>query len=424
MSTRAIGIRIWNKDVGAVAADPSLDAYVFEYDPAWRRRGIELSPFLMPVVGAQSRFVFPGIASSFQRLPGLLADSLPDKFGNALIDAWMAKRGIDGSSVTPLDRLSYMAKRGLGALEFHPAMGSATESQKPLEMMELVEEARRVVRGDPGGEAQAKAALANIIRVGTSAGGARAKAVIAWNPKTDEIRSGQFDVPEGFEHWLLKFDGMGEDLALGTSGDYGRIEFAYHLMATRAGIQMAPCRLLHEGGRAHFMTKRFDRDGNGKRHTQSLCAMLHLDYNQRATHAYEQYFLAITRLELGDGSLQQAFRRMALNVMARNCDDHTKNFGFLMRQDGGWELAPAYDFTHAHNPKSHWTAQHLMSVNGIFDGITRRDLLAVSDRFQVPGAKAILAEARAAAEQWPAFAAEANVPHGRMTEIAKDFRLL
>jgi serine/threonine-protein kinase HipA len=424
MSTRAVGVRIWDRDVGAVAADPTLDAYVFEYDPAWKRGGIELSPFMMPVGGTQSRFVFPGIASSFQRLPGLLADSLPDKFGNALIDAWMAKRGIDGNSVTPLDRLAYMAKRGLGALEFHPAMGSATESQKPLEMMELVEEARRVVRGDIGAEAHAQAALANIIRVGTSAGGARAKAVIAWNPKTDEIRSGQFDVPDGFEHWLLKFDGMGEDIALGTSGDYGRIEYAYHLMATRAGIEMAPCRLLHEGGRAHFMTRRFDRDGNAKRHIQSFCALLHLDYNKRATHAYEQYFLAITRLGLGDDALRQAFRRMALNVMARNCDDHTKNFGFRLSEVGKWELAPAYDFTHAHNPRSRWTAQHLMSVNGAFDAIARRDLLAVSDRFQVPSAKAILADVRASAEDWPKFAAEADVPHGRMNEIAKDFRLL
>jgi serine/threonine-protein kinase HipA len=424
VSTKAVGVRIWGQEVGAVAADGVLDAYVFEYDPAWRRRNIELAPFLMPVTGQQTRFVFPGLASSFQRLPGLLADALPDKFGNALIDAWMAMRGVDRDSVTPLDRLAYMAKRGLGALEFHPAMGSATESQKPLEMMELVEEARRVVRGDLAGDAHAQAALASIIRVGTSAGGARAKAVIAWNPKTDEIRSGQFDVPKGFEHWLLKFDGVGEDLALGTTGDYGRIEFAYHLMAAGAGVTMAPCRLLREGGRAHFMTRRFDREGDVKHHIQSLCAMRHLDYNMRATHAYEQYFQAIRQLELGDDALREAFRRMALNVMARNCDDHTKNFGFLLKEGGPWELAPAYDFTHAHNPRSQWTAQHLMSVNGNFDQIGRADLLAVADRFQVPGAKGILAEVRSATSDWPRYAAEADVPHGRIAEIAKDFRLL
>jgi serine/threonine-protein kinase HipA len=422
LSTKAIGVRVWGKEVGAVAADPSLDAYVFEYEPAWRRRNIELSPFLMPVAGSQARFAFPLIAPSFHRMPGLLADALPDRFGNALIDAWMAKRGIDRDSITPLDRLAYMGRRALGALEFHPAMGSSTESQQPLAMMELVEEARRVVSGDLAGDAHAAAALTNIIRVGTSAGGARAKAVIAWNPKTEEIRSGQFNVPEGFEHWLLKFDGVGEDMALGTSGDYGRIEFAYYLMATRAGVMMEPCRLLRENGRAHFMTRRFDRDGDRKHHIQSLCALKHLDFNMRATHGYEQYFMTIQRLGLGDDALRQAFLRMALNVMARNCDDHTKNFGFRLREGGKWELTPAYDFTHAHNPRSEWTAQHLMGVNGRFDEISRLDLLAVADRFQVPSAKALLREVRAAVDDWPRFAAEAEVPRPRMAEIAKDLR--
>ncbi len=421
MSTRAIGVRIWGKEVGAVAADPVLGAYVFEYEPAWRRLGIELSPFLLPVAGPQARFAFPLIASSFQRLPGLLADALPDKFGNALIDAWMAKRGIERNSITALDRLAYMGRRGLGALEFYPATGSATESQKPLEMMELVEEARRVMRGDLAGDAHAVAALANIIRVGTSAGGARAKAVIAWNPKTEEIRSGQFDVPEGFEHWLLKFDGVGEDQALGTSGDYGRIEYAYHLMALRAGLTMEPCRLLRENGRAHFMTRRFDRDGDRKHHIQSLCALQHLDYNQRATHGYEQYFMAIRNLGLGDDSLQQAFRRMAFNVMARNCDDHTKNFGFRLKEGGKWELTPAYDVTHAHNPRSEWTAQHLMGVNGKFDQISRPDLLTIADRFQVPSAKVVLKEVRAALDDWPKFAAAAELKEERVAEIAGDF---
>jgi serine/threonine-protein kinase HipA len=424
MSTNAVGVRIWGRDVGAVAADPALGAYVFEYEPAWRRRRIELSPFLMPVTGTQTRFVFPLIASSFQRLPGLLADALPDKFGNALIDAWMATHGINRDSITALDRLAYMGKRGLGALEFRPAMGSATESQKPLEMKALVEEVRKVVLGDFAGDSHAQAALVNIIRVGTSAGGARAKAVVAWNPKTEEIRSGQFDVPDGFEHWLLKFDGIGEDLALGTSGDYGRIEYAYHLMATRAGIAMAPCRLMRENGRAHFMTQRFDRDGNRKHHIQSLCALEHLDYNQRATHAYEQYFLVIRKLGLGDGALQQAFSRMAFNAMARNCDDHTKNFGFRLKEGGEWELTPAYDVTHAHNPRSEWTAQHLMSVNGRFDEISRADLLAVADRFLVPDAKGLLGQVRAAVGDWPRCAAEAELPRTRTEAIAGDFRLV
>jgi serine/threonine-protein kinase HipA len=422
MSTTAIGIRIWGSEVGAVAADPTLDAYVFEYEPAWRRRGVELSPFLMPVTGTQTSFVFPSIAPSFQRLPGLLADALPDNFGNALIDAWMAQRGISKDSVTALDRLAYMGKRGLGALEFYPTMGSATESQKPLEMKSLIEGARKVLTGDFAGDTHAQAALASIIRVGISAGGARAKAVIAWNPRTEEIRSGQFAVSEGFEHWLLKFDGIGEDLALGTTGDYGRIEYAYHLMATRAGITMEPCRLMSENGRAHFMTRRFDRDGNRKHHIQSLCALQHLDYNQRATHAYEQYFLLTQKFGLGDDALQQAFRRMAFNVMARNCDDHTKNFSFRLKDGGNWELAPAYDVTHAHSPDSIWTAQHLMSVNGKFDDISRSDLLSVSDRFLIPSAKVILNEVLSAVSEWPKYAREAGVSPARLDAIQKDCR--
>ncbi len=423
MSTPVIEVRIWDQLVGAVAPDPALGYYVFEYDPAWRRRGIELSPLLLPTRGTTSAFVFPGIAESFKHLPGLLADALPDDFGNALIDAWMAGHGVTKQAITALDRLAYMGKRGLGALEFRPARGSSTESQRPLEMQHLVEAARQVLHGDLRGDAHAQAALANIIRVGTSAGGARAKAVLAWNPRTEEIRSGQFEVADGFEHWLLKFDGMGRDSELGTAADYGRIEYAYHLLATRgAGIDMSPCRLLEENGRAHFMTKRFDRDGNRKHHVQSLCALQHLDYKLRATHAYEQFFLVMTELGLGERALDQAFRRMAFNVMARNCDDHTKNFAFRLRQGAGWELTPAYDVTHAYNPKGEWTYQHLMSVNGRFDGIARSDLLAVAARFGVPGAKGLLDEVRAALERWPACAREAGVPEDKARLIAGDFR--
>jgi serine/threonine-protein kinase HipA len=418
MSTRVIEVKIWNQTVGAVAADPTLGSYVFEYTSDWRKQGIELSPMLLPTTAAQSSFVFPNLPESFHRLPGLIADALPDDFGNALIDAWMAKRGVTKAAITALDRLAYMGRRGMGALEFHPAKGSVSESQKPLEMQSLVEAARNVVHGNLAGDTHAQAALSNIIRVGTSAGGARAKAVLAWNPRTQEIRSGQFEVAPGFEHWLLKFDGVGKDLELGTTADYGRIEYAYHLMASRgAGIEMSPCRLLEENGRAHFMTKRFDRDGNRKHHLQSLCALLHLDYKQRATHGYEQLFLLLHELDLGDAALAQAFRRMAFNVMARNCDDHTKNFGFRLQQGGGWELAPAYDVTHAYSPKGEWTYQHLMSVNGRFTDIQRADLLAVSDRFSVPAAKQIIEEVKAAISRWPEFAKEAGVPSEKQSQI-------
>ena len=424
MSTSAIEVRIWGTRVGAVAVDPRLGAYVFEYDPTWNRKKIELSPLMMPTEQRNARFVFPELPPSFKQLPGLIADALPDDFGNALIDAWMAQRGFVKSEITTLDRLSYMGKRGMGALEFRPARGSHVESAKPLEMKSLVEAARTILKGDFSNDPQAQAALANIIRVGTSAGGARAKAVIAWNPQTKEIRSGQFDVVPGFEHWLIKFDGVGSDFELGTSKDYGRIEYAYYRMAISAGIEMMPCRLLHENGRSHFMTKRFDRDGNMKHHVQSLCALDHLDYKQRATHSYEQLFLAINQLGLSDAVCGQAYLRMAFNVMARNCDDHTKNFAFLLRKGHEWELSPAFDVTHAHNPKGEWTAQHLMSVNGRFDDIGREDLLAVADRFGVVDANQALASVRQAVERWNEFAEEADINSSERMRVARDFVLL
>ena len=425
MAAKAIEVRIWDQQVGAVAPDPQAGCYAFEYAPQWLRKGIELAPLTMPAMGSPSIFLFPSLSeSSFKRLPGLLADALPDDFGNALIDAWMARRGVAKEAITTLDRLAYMGKRGMGALEFKPAQGSHTESAEPLQMKALVEAARTVMHGDLADDSHAQAALANIIRVGTSAGGARAKAVVAWNPTTDELRSGQFDVQPGFEHWLLKFDGVGKDMELGTGAHYGRIEYAYYRMALAAGIAMQPCRLLHENGRAHFMTRRFDRDGNAKHHIQTLCAMQHLDYKQRGTHAYEQLFLVVTQLDLGDEALAEVFRRMAFNVMARNCDDHSKNFAFRLKQGAAWELAPAYDVTHAYNPQGEWTYQHLMSVNGKFDGITRADMLTVSDRFGVRRPKDLLAQVREAVAGWGGFAEEARLALVDADAVAVDHKLL
>ncbi len=429
MDIRVIEVRLWGQRVGAVAPDPRLGCYVFAYEPAWRRTGIELAPLTLPLADTRQSFAFTELPEqSYKRLPGLLADALPDDFGNALIDAWMSARGVEKSAITTLDRLAYMGRRGMGALEFKPARGAHRESVEPLEMKTLVEAARKVVFGDLSGDVQAQAALANIIRVGTSAGGARAKAVVAWNPQTDQIRSGQFDAAPGFEHWLLKFDGVGKDSELGGSADYGRIEYAYHRMAEAAGIRMSPCRLLCEGGRAHFMTRRFDRDlvdgQTIKHHVQTLCAMSHLDYKQRATHAYAQLFMTIAQLKLGDDANGQVFRRMAFNVMARNCDDHTKNFAFRLKQGGRWELAPAYDVTHAYNPKGEWTYQHLMSVNSKFAAITRADLLAEADRFGVRRPQDALADVRAALEQWASFGNEAGLSPQTIAAIRADFEPL
>ena len=418
----AIEVRIWGQTVGAVALDPRLGYYAFEFDPRFAASGIDLAPLAMPLAKAREPFVFTDLPeASFKRLPALLADALPDDFGNSLIDAWMASKGVAKSAITPLDRLAYMGKRGMGALEFRPTRGPNVASQTAIKLSKLVDSARQAVHGEIDTDTHAKAALAQIIQVGTSAGGARAKAAIAWNPATSEIRAGQFDVGDGFEHWLLKFDGMGKDNELGASQDYGRIEYAYSLMAREAGIAMMPCRLLEENGRAHFMTRRFDRDGNRKHHMQTLCAMAHLDYKQKATHDYNQLFLTIVQLGLGHEALTEAFRRMVFNIMAANCDDHSKNFSFLLRRGSQWELAPAYDVTHAYNPQGEWTYQHLMGVGGRFSGITQADCLSVADRFSIGPAKQVIRQVKAAIDRWPEFAAQAGVEADEIGRIGRQF---
>lgn len=418
-----IEVRIWGRRVGAVMRSPKLGCHVFEYDRAWKRAGIELSPIMMPITDRSSSFSFPSLPyETYKGLPALLVDALPDDFGNALIDSWMVSKGISKDRITMLDRLSYMGSRGMGALEFQPQYSNALDKvHAPLQMGTLVEEARRALRGDLSDDDKKAQSLKRLISVGTSAGGARAKAVIAWNQQTQEIRSGQFDVDAGFEHWLIKFDGIGTDTELGASKDYGRIEYAYFLMAQAAGIDMMPSRLLEENGRAHFMTKRFDRDGNVKHHIQTLCAMDHVDFKKRETNAYENLFMVIDRLGMGDDEKAEAFRRMALNVMAKNCDDHSKNFAFRMKQGAAWELTPAYDVTHAYNPRGKWTYQHLMSVNGKFSGITAADMLIVAERFNIPEAKAILRDVAASVDRWQEFALQAGLNEETALKIQKDF---
>ncbi len=422
---QAIEVRIWGKTVGAVALAPNLGYYAFEYDSRFVKSGVELAPLTMSLSEAREPFVFTDLPElSFKRLPAMVADALPDDFGNALIDAWMASKGIDKKQVTPLDRLTYMGKRGMGALEFKPARTPAIASSTAIKLSRLVESARQAVYGELGSDHLAKAALAQIIQVGTSAGGARAKAAIAWNPESDEIRPGQFDVEPGFEHWLLKFDGMGADRELGGSQDYGRIEYAYYRMASDAGITMSPCRLLEENGRAHFMTRRFDRDGNHKHHLQSLCAMAHLDYKQKATHDYSQFLQTVVRLGLDYAALEEAFRRIVFNVMAVNCDDHTKNISFMLREGGQWELAPAYDVTYAFNPSGECTWQHLMAVNGKFTTISQADLLAVADRFGVGTAHKVIRQVQDAVAAWPDFAKQAGVSPVESNRIREHHYLL
>ena len=415
-----IEVRAWGATVGGVSIDPGLGYYVFEYDPKWQVRGIELAPLTMPV--SQSLHVFPLLPeATYKRLPAMLADALPDDFGNALIDAWMAREGVTKSAITQLDRLAYLGARGMGALEFKPTRGPRHRKATAVAISRLVVSARNALSGKFDGDRETEAAITNLIQVGTSAGGARAKAVIAWNPETLEIRSGQLPADPGFDYWLLKLDGVGKDSELGTGGFYGRIEYAYYLMARAAGIEMFESRLLEENDRAHFMTRRFDRQHGAKQHIQTLCAMQHLDFKQRSTHDYNQYFQVIRALRLPESALEEGFRRMVFNVLAANCDDHTKNLSFLMDESGQWRLSPAYDVTHAYNPKGEWTYQHLMSVNGKFQGITRADLEAVGDRFLIPGYRRIITTVVEAVRRWPGFAETAGLPPDEMTRIRNDF---
>jgi serine/threonine-protein kinase HipA len=416
-----VEVRIWGKAVGAVALDPKLEYYAFEYQPAFTRSGIELAPLTMPLAATREPIAFTSLPeATYRRLPGLLADTLPDDFGNALINAWMARAGVRPDHITTLDRLAYMGRRGMGALEFKPARGPRpAKTSTAIRLATLVEGARRAVQGELDTDGHAEAALAQIIQVGTSAGGARAKAVVAWNPLTSEIRAGQFDVQAGFEHWLIKFDGVGTDERLGVSQDYGRIEYAYHLMALEAGIAMSPSRLLEEHNRAHFMTRRFDREGNQKHHVQTLCGLAHLDYRQKATHDASQFLMTIGQLDAGYPALEEGFRRVAFNVMAANCDDHTKNISFLLREGGAWELAPAYDVTYAYNPSGDWTYQHQMAVNGKFKDISRDDLMVLADRFGVGTAETVLEQVSDAVGAWPDFAAAAKVSARELKRVSE-----
>lgn len=405
-----VEVYLWGERIGVTALDPTYGFYAFRYTPEFQARGFEPAPIQMPTT-VDRTFLFTDLpVETYKRLPAMLADALPDDFGNALIERWMLDRGIRAEDITSLDRLAYMSNRAMGALEFKPARGPGRRRAIAVQLSELVATARKAVHGDFDGDERAQAALRNIIEVGTSAGGARAKAVIAWNRETGEIRSGQLEAPPGFEHWLLKFDGMGKDFELGASQDYGRIEYAYHLMARAAGVRMNECRLLQENGRAHFMTRRFDRDdGNVRHHIQTLCAMAHLDFKKKGTNSYAQFFDTISRLGLPYEQKEEAFRRMVFNVMARNCDDHTKNFAFRLRQGQPWELTPAYDVTFAHNPRGEWTSQHLMSVNGKFKGFTEGDLLTEADRFAIGTAPRVIQQVRKAVMSWRVFASEAGV---------------
>lgn len=424
-------INIWNQFVGAVLWDAKKGVATFEYDNAFIKNNLDLSPVIMSLEAVKSGkkiFSFPSLnKETYKGLPGLLADSLPDKYGNKLLDNWLAQQGRDPDAVNPVERLCYTGKRGMGALEFEPTIKTVEDNREKIEIKELVRLAREVLdekkKLKTNIHGKVNKALTNIIRVGTSAGGARAKAIIAYNEKTGEVRSGQIDDLTDFGYWIIKFDGVTNKL-LGDPKGYGKIEYAYYKMATECGIKMTECKLLNENNRAHFMTKRFDREGNKKIHMQTLCAIAHFDYNDPHSYSYEQAFQIMRQLRLPYGDLEQLFLRMVFNVVARNQDDHTKNISFLMDESGKWKLAPAYDVTYAYDPKNKWMKAHQMSINGKNDDITKADVLAVAKEMNIKKPAAIIKRVNDSVKNWKKHAKNCEVDTEQIKSISFTHDLL
>lgn len=422
-------VKIWDKKAGAVVWDDANGIAGFEYDPKFKSLGWDLAPLKMPVDSAKSEFSFPELRKpkntefdTFKGLPGLLADALPDRYGNQLINIWLAQQGRPQDSMNPVEMLCFIGTRGMGALEFEPSVLTEGKRAFSVGIDSLVDIAKKMLSKREGFAANLQKdeenAVMEILKIGTSAGGARPKAVIAWNEKTGEVKSGQTKTPNGFEHWLIKLDGV-SDVQLGAGNGYGRVEMAYYLMAKACGIDMMPSRIFEENGRAHFMTKRFDREaGEIKHHIQSFCAIKHFDYNLVNSFSYEQLFQTMRELKLTYQDAEQMFRRMIFNVIARNCDDHTKNFSFRLKQGGRWELAPAYDLCHAYRPGSEWVSRHALSINGKRTDITKNDLMIIGESIRCKKASVIIDEINYTVNQWKKFADEVEVMPVLRDEIA------
>ncbi|MBS1891256.1 MAG: type II toxin-antitoxin system HipA family toxin [Actinobacteria bacterium] len=432
MSEQA-GVRLWGSIIGAVLLEDGEDTAVFQYTPEFATGGIEVSPLAMPL--RREPYAFPALGhDAFKGLPGMLADSLPDRYGNALINRWLARQGRAPESASAVERLCYMGSRGMGALEFVPTKGPDPTEEDDIQVAELVRLASEILSERDGFETtvaagEEESGLLEILSVGMSAGGARAKAMIAWDPESGRVRSGQVEAPSGFEHWLLKFDGVsgdGDRESLEDPQGYGAIELAYARMAAAAGVEMAPTRLFEEGGRRHFMTRRFDRPtGRAKLHMQSLGGLRHFDFNRDGAYSYEQALLTVRELGLPMDAVEQQFRRMAFNVVARNQDDHVKNIAFLMDRGGGWSLSPAYDVTYAYNPDRRWTRVHQMTLNEKRDGFERDDFVRCAEVISMKRGRAatILDEVTRAVADWPRFAEAVAVRDAEIERVGRAHRL-
>ena len=423
-------VKIWGEFVGAVAWNNNTGFATFEYDTKFKKMNWDLAPLQMAIYSEKNKFEFQTLRKkaiseldTFKGLPGLLADVLPDRYGNELINIWLAKQGRPQNSMNPVEMLCFIGTRGMGALEFEPSTLKESKNTFSVEIDDLVDIAKKMLSKKEAFATnikdEDKKAISEILRIGTSAGGARPKAVIAYNPKSGEVKSGQTNAPKGFEHWLIKLDGV-SDVQLGKSQGYGRVEMAYYKMATDCGIEIMPSKLLEENGRAHFITKRFDRDdGSIKHHIQSFCAINHFDYNAVTSFSYEQLFQTMRELKLPYSAAEQMFKRMVFNVLARNCDDHTKNFSFRLKKDKEWELAPAYDVCHAYQPGNKWVSQHALSINGKRKNITREDLLVIGKSIRSKNAEFLVDEINKTVANWKKYADSAKVSPILRDEIEK-----
>ena len=429
--TTVAEVRLWGNTIGAVALEENDNIASFQYEPSYIESEIELSPIMMPLSDKVYHFQKLDY-ESFHGLPGLLADSLPDRFGNALIDTWLARQGRTAQSFNAVERLCYTSDRGMGALEYKPATGPKRSHSNRLRIDQLVELASEILsqREDLNvsfDDENKEQTMIDILQVGTSAGGARAKAIIAWDPETNEVRSGQVKTQKGLEYWILKFDGVSgnKDKEMEDPKGYGAIEYAYSIMAKEAGIKMGDCRLFEENGRRHFMCKRFDRLENGEKlHMQSLCALAHYDYNMAGAYSYEQAMLVMRQLELSMDDIEEQFRRMVFNVIARNQDDHVKNIAFLMDKSGQWSLSPAFDMTYSFNPAGVWTATHQMSINDKRDKFTMDDFKACANIASIKRGRAekIVDEAKQAIARWKEYAMDVGVDPIQRDQIQKTLR--
>ena len=415
-------VNMFGMPVGTFRWDERYQVARFEYDRRFIGKGLEPSPLMMPVREGRE-YSFTGLnRDTFMGLPGMLADSLPDTYGRALFNRWLALTGrISGN---PVESLCFLGKRCMGALEFEPAIEPAYDSNQRFEIDALVDVAREALTQKTSFEANlaedTKEAIAAILRLGTSAGGQRAKAIIAYNKVTGEVRSGQVDAPEGFDYYLIKLDGVSAKAGFRETENYGRLEYSFYRLARLCGIEMTECSLIEENGRAHFLTKRFDREQGRKLHMQTLCGLAHYDYQLKRGYSYEQAFNVMRALHLTYAEAKEMFRRMVFNVAVRNQDDHTKNISFLMGEDGKWRLSPAYDMGYAYNPDGGWTSMHQMSVNGKFEGITRSDLLAFASANNIKDAAGVIDEVADCVAQWPRIAQECGVPKEMVEGIVKN----